>query len=441
MLITSFHPLIARNILFTPLLSKLSAAQVRIFIAVPDFKKEYFVRNFGSFATIVPFPVALSRRTLIFRWLSLALLNSRTLYIKKRSELQRTRRLIPFLFSVSLASTIGRSRLCVRFFRAMDRYLHAHPEAAALFESYKPDLVFATDVQNEADVALMHEGRNRGIKVIGMVRSWDNLSSKGLIRFEPDLLIVHNELIAREAVRYNFVDRGKIVAVGIPHYDRYINPSATNRTEFFAARGFSLERKLILFSPIGNRYIPDNKLDQLVLDTLASLPVNILVRFPPADEVNLVVPKNTSAKIAAERSGVSFWQGGPKLNEIDKTDDDSLIASLSVADLLVVGQSTMVIDAAMFNVPSVVINFDEKEKNYYQSVKRYYDGEYYRLVKESGAVRLADSPDDLIKMTKIYLDDRTLQAEARKKIVRERAHALDAHSTDRLYEALEKAIA
>ncbi len=433
-LITNFHPIIARNILFTPLLEKLGR-DARVLIAVPDFKKEYFIKNFGVHATIIPFSTSLSRRTLLFRWLFLSLLNSKTLYIKKRSELYRDHRLFPFLSSVFLASTFGRSKLCIRLFRLLDQFFDTHTGARALFDEYHPDIVFSTDVQNESDVALMHEGRRHKANVIGMVRSWDNLSSKGIIRVPPDTLIVHNDLIVEEAVKYNHIDRERIIVTGIPHYDRYVKGPKTSHDEFFKKWGFDPKRKLVLFSPIGDRYIRENKLDQLVLDTLSKLPVNIFVRFPPCDEVTLHKPTQSEAIVVFERTGVSFWEGGPKVNEIDRQDDDTLIAELSCADVLVVGQSTLVVDASVFDVPSVIINFDEEKRNYYDSVKRYYDGEYYRLVKESGAVAIADSPTDLTRVVETCLQDSSINREARFRVVSERA-ALDGNSTTRLYEAL-----
>ena len=70
-----------------------------------------------------------------------------------------------------------------------------------MFEKYKPDVVFATNVYGEEDVLLMKSASIHGVKTIGMVLSWDNNTSKHLMRVVPNVLLVQNEIIKDEAIK------------------------------------------------------------------------------------------------------------------------------------------------------------------------------------------------------------------------------------------------
>ena len=67
--------------------------------------------------------------------------------------------------------------------------------------------------------------------------------------------------------------------------------------------------------------------------------------------------------------------------------------------------SSISIDAAIFDTPVVNLRFDaEPGRPYLKSVRRQYDTDHYRQVLRTGAVRLADSPEQLIDEVRRYLD-------------------------------------
>ncbi|MCH8286657.1 hypothetical protein IIB79_09060, partial [candidate division KSB1 bacterium] len=67
-------------------------------------------------------------------------------------------------------------------------------------------------------------------------------------------------------------------------------------------------KKMILFCPIGNRYIRNNKLDALILETLEKIDANIFVRMPPTDEVNIDEGKKYKANVVFDHTGIRPWQ-------------------------------------------------------------------------------------------------------------------------------------
>lgn len=439
--ITSFHPLISRNILSTGLLEMLSR-RARIVLLVPLMKKAYFQERFGGGNVFVEgVDHRLTRRDLFSRRLFLAIADTQTLRIKKRSEFFVHKNPIRFFFSLMPGTIVGHSRLLISLVRFFDRLITDTARLQALFEQYRPDAIFSTDVQNEIDVLCLREARRRKVTRIGMVRSWDNLSAKGIIREIPDTLAVNNEIIKWEAMRWSFVPEKRIVIVGIPHYDRYMKGVSKTREEVLREFGLDSAKKTVLFAPIGERYMPGKPVDQEILATLALLDVNIIVRLPPTDITHLEKVSDTKAHIFFDDAGERSWKRGGsapsrKASEIGDDDERRLIAELGVSDVVVTGLSTMLIDGAVFDKPLISVCFDKPEWKYWESFRRYHAYDHVRPVLQSGGVRIVYSPEELQNAVGEYLLHPEKDREERKRIVDEQVYRFDGQSTKRLAEII-----
>jgi len=436
--ITSFHSIISRNILMAGVAKDLSSS-VRVVLFVPEAKKKYFVEEFsGDNIVIEGVDTTLTRQDIFFRKLILAFSNTRGLYIKKRAELFKNKNYLSFLFYITPAFLFRNTKFLIKIVNFIDMMAYKKLRFQKFFKLYNPDVIFSTDLQNELDVRMIQEAKKLGVKSTGMIRSWDNITSKGLLRALPDKFAVHNEIIKKELIKYVHVSPEIIDIVGAPHHDSYVMKKTTqNRSEFFEMYDLDLNKKIILFSPIGNRYIRDNKLDALVLETLSEIDANIFVRMPPADTAELKIPANAKANIIFDHTGTHSWADGKspvslKSNEVSRADEEKLINTLAYADVVITGQSTMVIDASIFDVPSIVICFDQEKRNYYDSVKRYYDYEYYQPILKSEGVRFAKNADELKLLAKEYLKNPEKDSDGRKKIKEDQVLFLDGESTKRL---------
>lgn len=438
--------MISRNILATGLLEML-AKNARVVVLAPQLKKEYFEREFAAPSEALAkdgkiivegVNTDLSRRDLFFRKLFWAFSASRGAYIKKRAKFYEDGDLADFILSAAPAFLFRGSRIAVGAIRFLDNSL---PESKDLFSQlflkYKPEKVFLTDLQNELDVRLLKSAKKAGIKTIGMIRSWDNLSSKGLLRALPDTLITHNETIKKEAVRTNFADEASIIPIGIPHYDKYVSGKTMEREEFFRKFNLDPKKKTVLFAPIGDRYIRNNETDKYVLETLSGLDVNILVRLPPMDVVNFKGFASKGAKVVLDKNGTSVWKGGEKLNEISKDDDAKLHAQLKYSDIVVTGQSTISIDAALFGKQSIIACFEPPpRRNYWDSVRRYYDYDYFLDYAKSGGIKFADSPQELVRLVEECIKNPDLNKPALENIIKTQIFRADGKATERLANVL-----
>jgi hypothetical protein len=129
----------------------------------------------------------------------------------------------------------------------------AIPNSAAVerfIESHHPDVLLVTPLVETASkqVDYVKTARALGIKTALCVASWDNLTSKGLIRVQPDMVIVWNEFQKREAVELHDIPPCKIVVTGAQLFDEWFErrPSS-GRDEFCAQVGLPVERPILLY--------------------------------------------------------------------------------------------------------------------------------------------------------------------------------------------------
>ncbi|MBI4992211.1 MAG: CDP-glycerol glycerophosphotransferase family protein [Candidatus Harrisonbacteria bacterium] len=433
--ITSFQSLISRNILGTPLLSFLKSNNVQVVLLVPQKKKDFFEEEFREFEVVVEsIDTKLQWQDKFLRYLFLTALKTRTLDIKRETEMKGSGK---WLKVIIRNSSIGRKML-----RWLNAILTPRNTFKDSFQKYNPDLVFSTDAQNEIDVRLLLDAKRNGVSTIGMVRSWDNLTAKGVIRVIPDLLAVHNEILKEEAITLHGIPEERIKIIGIPHYDRYFQGSHSSREEFMKRIGANPQKKLILFAPTGDRYIGENTVDKEVLEILdknIGEEYQILVRFPPADTVSGLDGRENNSRFIFDRPSRRFKV--LKNTELTKEEDAHLVDSIYWSDLIIAGPSTLCVDAAVFNKPIVLVGFDGYEKRpYYQGIRRYYDYNHFDPILKSGGVKLAENAEALAKSVKAYLQNPFLDEQGRRAIVRQECWNTDGKATERLANSLISAL-
>jgi len=433
-LISSFHALISRNILGTPVLARLVAGGAKVVIACPEGKQAFFEREFAQAGVhIAPVALRLTRGDTLVRALALSAVDTRTLRIKRQTELAGRGRLL----SLVLANRGGRALV-----RLATRLLSSREPFTALLATHAPALVFSTDMQGEYDTRLMLAARDARIPVVGMVRSWDNLSAKGLVRYVPERVLVQNEILKGEAEEIQGIARERVKTVGIPHYDFYVTGERTPRDAFFKRIGGDARKRMLLYIPTGDRYLDSNTADPDVLAMLDEhLPVDfqILVRLPPGDRVRAFEGRTNTNRIIIDRPSSAF--ASVKETELSHENEAHLADSLYYADIVVSGPSTMCIDACVFDKPVILVGFDgSAETPYVKSIRRFYDYDHFAPVLASGGVRYAKSETELVEALERYVRDPSLEAEGRRRIVALECFKADGHASERLAEVLLQAL-
>ncbi len=432
--ITSFHPLISRNIVSTPIIPKLVSAGVRVVVIVPNYKREYFEKTYGYTGAIFEgVETGAAIRTLrvgMFKRLAEAMPNTRRAAIGRVRTLsgEKKSRLYYYLFYFP-ASVLGRSKLAMRFARRVDFWISPRDRFSDLFGRYRPDLIFSTDVQNEHDVALMQDSRRAGIRVVAMVRSWDNLTTRAL-RIVPDRLVVHNDIIKGEAISIYGVSPATISVVGIPHYDRYIRGPVAPRDAFLRKIGLDPGKKLVIYFPICDYRMRENVVDRYVIETLATVGANVVVRFPPAESVT-IAGLEKPAGMVFDRPGHVFDERVYGNRELMPEDDERLLNVLAYCDCVVAGPSTAAIDAVVFDKPILLVDFYPSELPEEEKIYEYGTEHFSRII-ESGGVRRARTQEEFLRWLGDYFAHPELERSGRERIRREQCWKSDGQASERV---------
>lgn len=435
--ISSFHPFISRNILSTPVISHVLKADndYRIVMLVPDYKKEYFTKNFARDRVVIEGIRLGGRpkfRTLFFKRFAQAMLDTETTRIQKRSKLHNEGGILYFLGSYA-AVGFGKFSLIRRLVRFLDYWYADFERFNEVLTKYKPDFVIATDVQNEYNVSLLQAARFYGIKAIAMVRSWDNLTSmQGVMRVTAQALLVPTTRLKEEAIRYHDVPQDRIRVVGIPHYDRYRAGEKMSREDFFKSMGVDPEKKLILYTTLGDRYKGTASVDQTVLEVLNTFDANVVIRCHPGDTITLDDLFKPTARMLFDRPGVVFNKTNFGDREISAEDDKKLEHELFYADAVIFCASTIAVDAALFGKPMIGVAFSENPVPYWASPVRFYDYTHLKGIVKSGGMCVARSREELAREIRECLGDPSSGQEGREKIVSMQGGFADAESSSRV---------
>jgi len=446
--ITSFHPHISRNILETKFLSLLrDRPDLKVVILAPDYKLKFFKDSFEKGNVIVegvsPNQASKTARGIFFKKLGIYLFDSATTRLKLRFKLYQDKKILYYLF-FSLLMFCGRSLWFQRFARALDKKFSPKGFFSGLLKKYKPDLIFATDIQNENDVSLMQDAERADIKVLGMVRSWDNMTQR-VFRVWPDCLAVGSREIYDEIEFLHDYPKERAVITGQPHYDRYLKAPLKNKNSFFAEMGLDVAKRLILYAPIGDDILVRNDIDRYIISLLGlyadKLGAQVLVRLPTNLNLNLEgfrAPEN----VIFDKPGFAFGKSKALDQEITKADDDRLIDELYWSDVVVAGPTSVLLDGALLDKPLIAINFypeDSLDSLRRPTSKRpYFEGLYHydyvhiqKLLGTEG-VREANTKTELKEAISDYFKNPKLDFAGRKKMREKWFSHADGHSSARL---------
>ena len=117
---------------------------------------------------------------------------------------------------------------------------------------------------------------------------------------------------------------------------------------------------------------------------------------------------------------------------MDKGDLDLLRDTLAFSDVVVNTASTISIDAISLDKPVVNIAFDLHEREYFRSVRQYFNRVHFQLVVKSGASKLAGSFDELVSHVRRYLANPELEPEQRACFAETMCHKVDGRSAERI---------
>lgn len=445
-LITITHGAAAKNILRTKVIKALLAApgvNVTCLMRFPEralsYQKEIaHVRlTYDSFYRI---PDGLAERLLSF--LKFRLIKTATTDLRHRMSYDEHKNYFRYIAS-SLFNQIIARRSVRQFLRFFDFRFIGDPGFGAVLDKYRPDVVVLTNLFDDGEVALLREAKKRKIATVGYVNSWDKLTARSSVRLLPDTMIVFNEILKQEAMEDADMPEERIAVCGIPQYDQYVTDAPTPRKEFFETNGLNPARHLILYAPVG---ITFSDSDWEVIDLLHEIISNgeikgaqLLVRFPPNDFLD---ERELAGRpwLKYDLPGIRF---GTKRSEDWDMNFDELrrMTDLLAHTSVVVGYSaSIIVDAAVFDKPSVGVNFEVKKSPLLaRSPTQRYKTDHFKKVLRVGGIRLAGNRQELTDLINGYLRDPLIDKDQRRRFAEEQCWRLDGKSGERVASVILKA--
>ena len=165
----------------------------------------------------------------------------------------RVEKRLPRVYA-TLVRAFGWSRasraLLAAILRGLERVVPTAPGIEDFLREQNPDLLLVTPLieLGSQQVDYVKAARALGIRSALCVASWDNLTSKGLVRVLPDHVVVWNEAQKREAATLHGVPADRVRVTGAQLFDRWFTTTPSrSREEFCATVGLDPEKPFLLY--------------------------------------------------------------------------------------------------------------------------------------------------------------------------------------------------
>ena len=134
--------------------------------------------------------------------------------------------------------------------RVLDRLLPANAEIEAYLAARKPDVVLFTPYVGLRSIQpdFLRAAQALGLRTAVCVKSWDNLSSKSVIRPVPDRVFVWNEVQHDEATKLHGIPAERVVVTGAQCFDDWFEWTARPRETFCGRVGLDPARPFVLYA-------------------------------------------------------------------------------------------------------------------------------------------------------------------------------------------------
>lgn len=321
-----------------------------------------------------------------------------------------------------------------------ERVLPGEPALERFVAEIQPDaLVVSPLVDARTDLTdYVAAARSLRIPSALAVASWDNLSSKGLVRVVPDRVVVWNETQAREAVEFHAVPRRRVVITGAQPYDRWFGREpSTTAEEFRRRRGLPPGRPYVLFAGSTRQNQSPGLEPRFVCAWIEALRGS--GRPELVDLAVLVRPHPTNEEMwrdvdLGELDGVVVWrrEHGLPLAEPDRAEYfDSLRHSAAVVAI----NSTALLEAAIVDRPAHSVALPQ-----FRSLQHDLLHYHYLLPAHGGFVREAGTLAEHVELLAQDIADPAATASRRRDFVASfiRPYGVESAATPRLVAELER---
>jgi hypothetical protein len=321
--------------------------------------------------------------------------------------------------------------------RRLAARLHA-VDAAFLgnfLKEVRPDCFVTAHLNQGFSRGLMGMCSRKGIPTLGNVFSWDHPFYSQPAR--PDRLTCWSAVIKENLVNIGHFSPEQIDVIGAPVFDPYLDPAGEWTRQGLCDRiGLDPARPILLFATLGQMQMfwDETGTFRAFLEALdqAALPgpPQIVLRLHPISVDHYFDEFRSRKDVVFSR----YTRYCPNIRWWPSREEMFLAGNLlRHADVCISPGSTMSIETAIFDTPTIVPTFNPLvPEEYDRFFQQNWLNKHFRFLVEETTVALASSPDELIAAVRRALDDRNWLAEGRRKIRDHLLGPLDGRATERL---------
>lgn len=298
-----------------------------------------------------------------------------------------------------------------------------------LFIRYNPCLLVSSTYGWRNDRFFLREATQRGLKAGAVIVGWDNPSSYGIPCAPLDFVTCWSEIQKDELVEGSDWDPGRVNVGGIPSYDNYFNQSwLIPRDEYYEKHNLDPNRKLIAYASSFVTFSPNLRnvrtLADLVSNDELDQPCQLLVRLHPnhfLDDPLYIEERENIFALARQQPHIHVVEPvalAGDLGNYSGEDMDEKTSMMAHADVFTTVYSTMCVECAIHDRPIISVVLDEpggwkQEGKFSLKLSEIDRWPTHQRFLESGAGRLADSPEALKFHLNTYLNDDRIDAAER----------------------------
>jgi hypothetical protein len=287
----------------------------------------------------------------ILKWIEPSTANLRSLYRERNSSRMTLAGLILRKFIYTSLSNISVLKNFIRFlYTSVTRKSYL----IASFSEKPPklDLLFVTSITNvESDLQLAIFYKKQHTPIIATVRSWDNLVSKGILRFSPDIFLSHSKFMSETAVKSHRLNSKSVRTVVTPCYQRLFEPVTSERQN---------KHLKISYGCIGPFLNPDEVNF-----------INLLCKISNTADVRLTIIQHP--KFQHNLSNLDLGKTEVKTFDYLTSTLIDYYSFLAAQNFVIASGTTLALDALFSGTPVLGLEFEVKVQDFWSSHLRSYD--------------------------------------------------------------------
>jgi hypothetical protein len=321
-----------------------------------------------------------------------------------------------------------------------ERVLPVSGSIVDVLRQQSPDVLMVSPIVDAASqqVEWVKAAQALGIRAAVCVASWDNLTNKGHLRVQPDLVVLWNEAQKREAVEYHAIRPERVAVTGAQLFDRWFTRRMTRDRDAFCARvGLPDAAPYVLFTG-SSSFISESRAEvAFVLRWIEALRASA---DPHVRSLNVLMrphPYNFHAWATTDLSAMPHVSVFPRssYNPVDEENRADFFDSMFHSAAVVGINTSAMIEAAIVGRPVFSIHTSEFAATQEGTLH------FHHLLPENGGcVRIASTLEEHVAQLGERLED---PAGARAETLRfvasfVRPHGVDRPATPIVVEALEQ---